>query len=551
MEESDPTPAAAAVIESTFDLIEPSTFDLIVIGTGLPESIVSAAVSHSGKTVLHLDPNPFYGSHFSSLSPSNLSEFLLQNSRDTPTSTYFLQSNSNDRYVVVNLSSRPVYSDVEIYNYAPQSLTADHKFNLDISGPRVLFCADKSIDLILKSQVNHYLEFKPIDASFVGDANGTLSLVPDSRAAIFKDKTLGLVDKNLLMTFFKLVQQHWDQQQDDVSISDDDLETPFLHFLTKMKLPRKIQNIILYAIAMENYDQEQEDHPQGLILKTRDGIHRLFLYNTSIARFQNSLGPMIYPLYGLGELPQAFCRRAAVKGCIHVLRMPVLALLMDKDTGQYRGVRLSSGQEIFSDKLVLDSSYTPQLSLASSPPLPLRESLQGLTLTGVQGKVVRGICITSSSLKPDLASFLIVFPLRSLYLEQVVAIRILQIAADLAVCPPDIDVNEGKKLLLTAMNALLKVPTLDCPQTHSTENNESMKEEKPILLWSALYAQELPEGQFGTISSFPMPDGNLNFNDLLDVTVKMFQRHNPNEDLFPEISKPETSENDDELNLDA
>jgi hypothetical protein len=26
----------------------------------------------------------------------------------------------------------------------------------------------------------------------------------------------------------------------------------------------------------------------------------------------------VYPIYGQGELPQAFCRRAAVKGCIHV-----------------------------------------------------------------------------------------------------------------------------------------------------------------------------------------------------------------------------------------
>lgn len=29
-------------------------------------------------------------------------------------------------------------------------------------------------------------------------------------------------------------------------------------------------------------------------------------------------GAMIYPIYGQGELPQAFCRRAAVKGCLYV-----------------------------------------------------------------------------------------------------------------------------------------------------------------------------------------------------------------------------------------
>jgi hypothetical protein len=35
-------------------------------------------------------------------------------------------------------------------------------------------------------------------------------------------------------------------------------------------------------------------------------------------RFPNALGAMVYPIYGQGELPQAFSRRAAVKGCIHV-----------------------------------------------------------------------------------------------------------------------------------------------------------------------------------------------------------------------------------------
>lgn len=75
----------------------------------------------------------------------------------------------------------------------------------------------------------------------------------------------------------------------------------------------------------------------------------------------------MYPIYGQGELPQAFCRRAAVKGCICVLRMSVTSLLLDKETGVYKGVRLASGQEIFSQKLVLDPCVT--VGLASLSPL--------------------------------------------------------------------------------------------------------------------------------------------------------------------------------------
>jgi RAB protein geranylgeranyltransferase component A len=54
-------------------MIEPSAFDAIVVGTGLPESLLAASIAASGKTVLHLDEG--YLSPWASLSFSNLSSF--------------------------------------------------------------------------------------------------------------------------------------------------------------------------------------------------------------------------------------------------------------------------------------------------------------------------------------------------------------------------------------------------------------------------------------------------------------------------------------------
>ena len=45
----------------------PSEFDVIVIGTGLTESIVSAAASRVGHTVLHIDPRDYYGAKWGTL----------------------------------------------------------------------------------------------------------------------------------------------------------------------------------------------------------------------------------------------------------------------------------------------------------------------------------------------------------------------------------------------------------------------------------------------------------------------------------------------------
>ncbi|CAN0891519.1 Rab escort protein 1 [Linum grandiflorum] len=238
--------------------IDPSTFDLIVVGTGLSESVIAAAASNSGKSVLHLDPNPFYGSHFASLSVPELTSFLTSNC-GSETTAAVVDDDDDDDLSFVSLTWRSVYSELEISAYSPTELEqCSRKFLLDLSGPRVLFCADKAIDLLLKSEASQYMEFKSIDASFIGDGNGGLSSVPDSRASIFKDKSLSLSQKNQLMRFFKLVQGHLKatagsgsddnqnvetEEQDAASrISDEDLESPFVDFLTKMKLPPKIKS---------------------------------------------------------------------------------------------------------------------------------------------------------------------------------------------------------------------------------------------------------------------------------------------------------------------
>lgn len=47
--------------------IEPSNFDLVVVGTGLPETILAGAAAQAGKSVLHLDPAESYGSQWATL----------------------------------------------------------------------------------------------------------------------------------------------------------------------------------------------------------------------------------------------------------------------------------------------------------------------------------------------------------------------------------------------------------------------------------------------------------------------------------------------------
>ncbi|XP_013585535.1 PREDICTED: rab proteins geranylgeranyltransferase component A 2 [Brassica oleracea var. oleracea] len=551
--------------------LDPTTYDLIIVGTGVPSSILAAAASSSGTSVLHLDPNPFYGSHFASLSLPDLTSFLRSNSLSPPPPP----PSDNPDFLSVDLATRSLYSSVEIATFDSSILDERHsrKLNVDLCGPRVLFCADESINLMLRSGSNNYVEFKSVDASFVGDSSGELRSVPDSRGAIFKDRSLALAEKNQLMKFFKLVQAHLaaaaasstESDEGAVKITEEDMETPFVEFLAKMLLPPKIKWIILYGIAMVDYDQDNVE-ACGDLLKTREGIARLALYITSIGRFSNAVGALIYPIYGQGELPQAFCRRAAVKGCIYVLRMPITALLLDKETGGYKGVRLATGQEIFSQKLILDPCITLGSESMSSLTDQQKETLRVLVPKSIssEAKIARGICIIRGSVKAGISNALVVYPPKSLFPEQLVAIRVLQLGSGLAVCPADMHVlyfstvcdndDQGKAALLSAMSTLIRPQVPENSESESVVENDNV-EAKPVVLWRALYVQELVKGEFGgSISSASSPDGNLNYNELVESAVKLYEHVMGSEELFKEETSPDNAteeENDGGVEIEA
>lgn len=225
---------------TSYPPIEPSNFDLIVVGTGLPESIIASAASATGKTVLHLDPNPFYGTHSASLPLEDFISFLRSHS-ESPSQPPIQAS---DNYDSVPLLTRPLYSELEVNSYSSEPLENSRKFSLDLVAPRVFFCADAMIELALKTGINQYMEFKSVDASFVSGSGGKLESVPDSRSAIFKNRSLSFTEKNKLMKFFKLVQGHFGHGGGEEKISEQDLESPFEEYLTKMGLSQKLKSYV-------------------------------------------------------------------------------------------------------------------------------------------------------------------------------------------------------------------------------------------------------------------------------------------------------------------
>lgn len=105
------------------------------------------------------------------------------------------------------------------------------------------------------------------------------------------------------------------------------------------------------------------------------------LYTSSMARFGKS--PYLYPLYGLGELPQGFARLSAIYGGTYMLDKPVDKIEYD-DKGKFVGVT-SGGETVKADKVIGDPSYFVDASGKGGADKEDKVFLEG--------HVVRAICI--------------------------------------------------------------------------------------------------------------------------------------------------------------
>jgi Rab GDP dissociation inhibitor len=117
----------------------------------------------------------------------------------------------------------------------------------------------------------------------------------------------------------------------------------------------------------------------------RQTIDRIILYTRSMARYGKS--PYIYPLYGLGELPQAFARLSAIYGGTYMLDKKISSVNVD-DNGVFTGVT-SDGETVRAKQVIGDPSY-----FGAGKDLQEGEGGGGGKMRVVEtAKVVRAICL--------------------------------------------------------------------------------------------------------------------------------------------------------------
>jgi hypothetical protein len=110
-----------------------------------------------------------------------------------------------------------------------------------------------------------------------------------------------------------------------------------------VKLPPRLCSVVTHALALAPFGQTQAKHSYS----TKNGVDDLLRHVSSLGRFGDTA--FLIPMYGSGELSQAFCRSGAVFGSTYMLRRSPLSILVkaDNDSINEAAVRavVLSGEE--------------------------------------------------------------------------------------------------------------------------------------------------------------------------------------------------------------
>lgn len=309
-------------------------YDVIVMGTGFTECLLSGLLCTAGMKVLVVDRNNYYGGDSASL---NLTNLFKKFRGESPPEQYFARL-ANHR-----------------------GPAKDRDFNIDLI-PKFIMAHGNLTKILLTTKVTRYLEFASVDGSFVCKG-GKVHKIPATPTEAIQSSLMGFFEKRRFRSFL-------------IYMSDYDPKNPSTHKGRDLHTMTAAQ--LYQEFGLDTYTQEFIGHAMALFLNEQyltqpaiQLIEALQLYSMSLQSYGNS--PYIYPKYGLGGLPEAFSRLAAIHGGTFMLNRSVDEVLFDSD-GTAWGVR--GDKQVAKGKIIIgDPSYFPASKVRQT------------------GKVVRSICL--------------------------------------------------------------------------------------------------------------------------------------------------------------
>ena len=344
----------------------PSYFDVVVVGTGLEESILAAAAARNGHSVLHVDTNDQYGGEWAAYTFDGIQDWIRRqqgapevlddddNNDDEEEEEEhdprilqekFCEEGEKFMPLKPERKARDVIQKWHVpeddavdeaatkvpdddsgreTKKADQKFTKDflsknsRKFNLDLS-PRLLFSRGSMVELLISSNVSRYTEFKSV-SRVLTLLDGSLVHVPSSRADVFQTRAVSVVEKRILMKFLTFCHDLPSMTEEEAGARIAQFkERKYREFLKHEKLTDNLVHFVMHSIAMVGEDAT-----------TQEGLAATAKFLTSLGRFGGAT-PFLWSMFGAGELPQAFCRLCAVFGGTYFLGRKIDGIVVSEE----------------------------------------------------------------------------------------------------------------------------------------------------------------------------------------------------------------------------
>eukprot|EP00339_Tiarina_fusa_P010146 CAMPEP_0117044222 /NCGR_PEP_ID=MMETSP0472-20121206/30672_1 /TAXON_ID=693140 ORGANISM="Tiarina fusus, Strain LIS" /NCGR_SAMPLE_ID=MMETSP0472 /ASSEMBLY_ACC=CAM_ASM_000603 /LENGTH=464 /DNA_ID=CAMNT_0004755915 /DNA_START=113 /DNA_END=1507 /DNA_ORIENTATION=- len=303
-------------------------YDAIVLGTGLKECVISGLLSVKGKRVLQLDRNGYYGGDGASLNLTNLFEKFQAGE-------------------------------------APSNLGANRDYNVDLIPKFIMACGNLT-KMLLHTKVTRYLDFKSIAGSYVYKG-GKILKVPATPEEALVSSLMGLFEKRRFRKFLLFIDQYV-AENPQTHEGRDLTKMTMRELYTDFGMQPDTHQFISHAMCLQ-LDETHMDQPA---LST---VQELQTYCYSLSRYGTS--PYIYPIYGLGGLPEGFSRICAIHGGTFMLNQDIEEILYENG----KAVGVKAGNQMAKAAMVIgDPSYFPSDKIKAT------------------GEIVRCICLLNHPL---------------------------------------------------------------------------------------------------------------------------------------------------------
>lgn len=338
---------------TTYKPLADGAYDVIICGTGLKECIMSGLLSKRGKKVLHLDRNGYYGGDCASLNLTNLYKKFINKGGEPPKEFF-------------------------------DALGANRDYNVDLV-PKFIMANGALVKILIRTDVTRYLDFKQADGCYVYKKGTGIAKVPATTEEALATPLLSLLQKNWLRSFLKYIGKY-DAKDPSTWDGLDLSKAPMKALFDKMWMDKDACEFVGHAMGLQPDDSY-------LARPAIECVSAVKLYGESLERYGKS--PFLYPVYGLGGLPEGFSRLCAIHGGTFILNKPVDEILLNAD-GTAAGVRSGAGPDAevaLAPVIIGDPSYFPASFVKKT------------------GRVIRSICVLGHPVKgldvPDSAQIIL------------------------------------------------------------------------------------------------------------------------------------------------